>query len=90
MAVAAGGGGAVQGEHSPMQSLADQLNKQAQAWAATFAPALTTCGNPTLDGAISGVGGAFKASAEQLSGASTTTAGFVCTTSGNFSQADGG
>lgn len=85
-----GGGGAVQGTYGPMQDLAGQLGNQAASWAGSFAKTLPTCGNPILDGAITDLGSAFLSSARELSHASSATACFVTTTSGNFSQADGG
>ncbi len=90
MQMAAGGGGGVQGTYGPMASLSSQLASQATAWTQAFAAALGTCGNPTLDGAITGLDQQLTSAAAQLSGSSQATSTFVSTCSGNFSSADGG
>jgi hypothetical protein len=47
------------------------------------------CGNPTLDGSLSGLAGRIRASADSVGGVTATASGFVTAVASHFRRTDG-
>lgn len=82
------GGGAVQASYGPMGMLAVHMDGQGQALGTITAAAIATCGNPTLDAAMSSFDTQFRGAVSNLAQGSQTEGIVVKAVVSNFHQAD--